>query len=50
MNDIPVAGSAPRDTASTAGRPSIEVVMNSFKCGASVKPVFVDVSLVARTS
>ena len=29
VNDIPDAGNTPRDTASTAGRPSIDVVMNS---------------------
>jgi len=48
VNDIPVAGNTPFEIASTAGRPSIDVVMNSFRCGARVRPVFVDVSLIAR--
>ena len=45
---MPEVGSAPRDTASTEGRTSNVLVMNSVRCGASVRPVFVVVSSVAR--
>ena len=49
VNDMPDAGSTPRDTASTAGRPEIVLVANSVRCGARVKPVFVLVSFAAFT-
>ena len=44
VNDIPVIpASEPRVTASNAGRPVNVSVRNVFRCGASVRPVFVDV-------
>ena len=49
VNDMPDAGSTPRDTASTAGRPEIVFVANSFRCGARVRPVFELVSSAALT-
>ena len=51
VNDIPVIpASDERVTALNAGRPENVSVRNVFRCGASVKPVFVDVeSSAART-